>query len=175
MTATTMRAPARDDVIYASFAQRAFAFLIDLLWATPIALFMAWRLYGDAGMAAQTVELRLSDFYAELVVGAISIACWRRWGATPGKAFLGLRLVDGETFGPPPFLSLAMRYSVRVVYVAMLVIGGASSYWMSYPIGGAVASAAMVAVLAAYLWPIWDSRRRALHDIAADTVVIRIR
>jgi uncharacterized RDD family membrane protein YckC len=69
--------------------------------------------------------------------------------ATLGKLVLGLRVEDGDTRGRVSFLIASGRHFAKVVSVTLLLLG--------------------------YVPMFWDSRRRALHDLAAGTVVVKRR
>lgn len=85
-----------------------------------------------------------------------------RWKqATPGKLMLGLRIRQREVPGPMPWAVILRRVGFVVALSAGAQVPG---------IGIAFALAALVD----YLWPLWDSRKQALHDKVARTNVVRI-
>jgi uncharacterized RDD family membrane protein YckC len=135
------------------FVSRAAAFVLDaILMSTLFAI------------AASFVQLMV-DFFrigprdqtATLVYGAGLVALvallqllyfvvfWSLLGQTPGKILLGLRIVRGD----------GRRLSAGRALVRYL------GYWLSaIPLG------------LGFLWVLVDRRRRAWHDILADTVVV---
>lgn len=85
---------------------------------------------------------------------------WR--AATPGKLALGLRVRLRETPGPLSWSTILKRWAGQNWYAvvsAVPVLGGIASL---YP-------------LLDGLWPLWDSRKQALHDKVAATNVVRRR
>lgn len=81
-----------------------------------------------------------------------------RWGATPGKMILGIRVRRVGRPGPLRLVE-ALR---RVALPAGLSLLGA------VPLVSYLASPVQ---LLDYLWLLWDPRRQCLHDKVADTVV----
>ncbi|MBJ7472663.1 MAG: RDD family protein [Solirubrobacteraceae bacterium] len=77
-------------------------------------------------------------------------------GATIGKKACGIRVV--RTDGAPITFGFA---AVREVAIKALLIGLVSN--LTLGLGG----------LLNYLWPLWDSEHRALHDMLAKTRVVR--
>lgn len=80
-----------------------------------------------------------------------------KWdGATPGKRAVGIRVVRAE--GLPMTFGYA---AYREVVIKQLLFGIANAFTFG------------LASLADYLWPLWDSEQRALHDIIVNTRVVR--
>ncbi len=79
-----------------------------------------------------------------------------RNGQTWGKQLFGIRVarVSGE---PTTFASAALREAA----IKLLLFG---------VVGGMLAS---IPTLLDVLWPLWDDQNRALHDMLADTRVVR--
>jgi uncharacterized RDD family membrane protein YckC len=72
-------------------------------------------------------------------------------GQTLGKMALGIRVRDAETGGPITYGKAAIRWLVAWVL------------WAAFYIGGIIDA----------LFPLWDSRKQALHDKAAGTIVVK--
>jgi len=79
----------------------------------------------------------------------------RHNGQTLGKQALGIRVVRQN--GQPMDYGSALVRQWLVITLLIGVVGGAFT-------GG-------IASLIDYLWPLWDSRNRAVHDIIASTLV----
>lgn len=76
------------------------------------------------------------------------VLCWARFGATPGKALLGLKVVRAADEGPPGWSSALLRWL---------------GYWVSF-----------LALGLGFLAILWDEQRLAWHDRLAGTQVIRV-
>ena len=94
-----------------------------------------------------------------LAVGVVYHAAFLRWkAATPGKLICRLRVVPvdrGHNREPLSWNSIAIRVAV----------------WM-LPTTNSLLS---VVRLLDVLFPLWQPKRQALHDLAAKTQVIRLR
>jgi uncharacterized RDD family membrane protein YckC len=82
-----------------------------------------------------------------LLAGAAAVAFWRRYGATPGKLAVGVRIVDARTGGTPATRRLILRLLCYVVSAAPLYLG--------------------------FLWIVFDRRKQGWHDKIAGTLVIQ--
>jgi uncharacterized RDD family membrane protein YckC len=89
----------------------------------------------------------------------IYIAAFLRWkGATPGKLVCGLRVVpvdQGRSQGSLPWQAVLLRASIWVL-------------------PGLFSLLALITVIDA-LFPLWNPKRQALHDLAARTQVVSLR
>jgi uncharacterized RDD family membrane protein YckC len=84
-------------------------------------------------------------FEASLIL--LVVLFWRRWkGATPGKRYLGMRIVDAETFGEIDTKQAVVR---SIGYLASTLI-----------------------LLMGFVMVAFRSDKRALHDLMAGTAVI---
>ena len=77
------------------------------------------------------------------IIGFYFVFCWRKYSATPGKYICGMRVVDSGTLERPTILQ-AVR---RLISCALFIVG----IWFI----------------------IFTSRKQALHDKVAGTVVIK--
>lgn len=162
----TRGGPSNAHVSYASFVQRFVARLIDascvmfLVFALilPIGLY---RQYGPCPQEANSSEFDTAcdpaslNLVTAIIVGWFLFPAARHFvGRTPGRAIMGIRLVqDGGTpdkggKAPNPAQGL-LRALVSVV-----------SYWP---------------FLFGYLWALGDEKGRTWHDLAANTLVVRTR
>ncbi len=94
-----------------------------------------------------------------LVVEAAYIVLFLRWrSATPGKLICGLRVVpvdQGRHPGP-------LAWSTIVIRMAVWVLPNLSVYLLIFRLVDA-------------LFPLWQPKRQAIHDLAAKTQVVKIR
>jgi uncharacterized RDD family membrane protein YckC len=95
--------------------------------------------------------------FTTLAVSAVYTILFLRFlGATPGKLLLGLRVRDVERPGLPGWGQAVLRWVARDLVSNVPFAGQA--YWVLDS-----------------LWPLWDTRRQALHDKPGRTVVVRAR
>lgn len=84
-------------------------------------------------------------------VTALQVICglfWLRWGATPGKMLMRIKIVDAKTEGPLSFFQVVMRASCYLISAMFFMLG--------------------------FFWIGIDKRRQAWHDKLADTVVLAL-
>jgi uncharacterized RDD family membrane protein YckC len=171
---------------YATFWQRVGAWLIDLLILSPLlpldyffgGLSRLYHLY-----ALAPIELFSAFFYVYLVV---------RFGGTPGKLMLGLRVarLDGSTV---TLKAAVVRYSVPwALALAISILTTVAAFGMSdeaylaldyYERSDALDARQPMIMTATWAYLGWmlgclvavlcNRKRRALHDFMAGTVVIR--
>jgi uncharacterized RDD family membrane protein YckC len=173
-----------DGVPLASWWWRVLAVLIDNMITTAIVTvitFPVWRSlyaalisYFNAVLDAQTSgitppTLNTTDLISgtsqmivtsvTLVVGILYHGGFLRWkSATPGKLICGLRVVPvdrGRDPGPLAWSSIGIRVAVWVLPSISAFLG--------------------FVTLVDVLFPLWNPKRQALHDIAAKTQVVRPR
>ena len=98
-----------------------------------------------------------------LVISFAYHASFLRWkAATPGKLALGLRVRLRETPGPLAWGTIVKRWLGQFGYAILSIVPILGSIVSLYP-------------LIDGLWPLWDSRKQALHDKIAATNVVRVR
>lgn len=87
----TFFAPRRTGLPTASFGRRAGAYLIDVTLAVAVGFFPLWALFGLAGFLPVAGSVLV-------VVAVASLLGWieSKWGRTPGKALVGLRVVGPQ-------------------------------------------------------------------------------
>lgn len=98
-------------------------------------------------------------FVIALVVEGIYIVAFLRWkSATPGKLVCGLRVVpvDHGRFPGP------LAWNMIIIRTAVWVLPGLSVYLLIFR-------------LLDVLFPLWQPKRQALHDLAAKTQVVKIK
>jgi uncharacterized RDD family membrane protein YckC len=126
-----------------------------------------WVIYRD--MLHETALWQLPVYVAVL---AYFILMLRFRGATVGKLAVGLRVRRVGDAGQLPWSTAIVRT------LAFLGVGYLTS--LTFLTGSWVLMALVGSVVTIYLfldvlWPLWDSRRQALHDKVARTVVVKVR
>jgi uncharacterized RDD family membrane protein YckC len=148
----------------ASWWSRAGAYLLDtvaMLAVATVAFFLAWAISADAGRAGIIAAIAYGggEYFVRGVIYAPLLM--RREGAhngqTLGKQLVGIRVVREN--GQPMDYGAALVRQWLVITLLIQVVGGAFT-------GG-------LATIIDYLWPLWDERNRAVHDIIASTLVFR--
>jgi uncharacterized RDD family membrane protein YckC len=174
-----------DGVPLAGWWWRVLAMVIDIvlvstvvtLLAAPVwlpiyeafaAYFQAVVEAAQAGAAAppamdpnQLIPVRAQGILTALTVGLglVYHAGFLRWkGATPGKMACRLRVVPVDQGRHPGPLS----WNAAVIRAAIWVLPGISSLLALFNVVDA-------------LFPLWQPKRQALHDLAAGTQVVKIR
>ena len=123
------------EVFYAGFWRRFFAYLVDGVILSIIGWIMSY------------VPLYWTDWLALVISIIYVIGFWTWRGQTPGKMFLGVKIV--KTDGSPIGIGRAiLRYIGYFVSAIILLIG--------------------------YLMIAWDNRKQGLHDKIAGTCVVEV-
>ena len=136
-----MRAPE-----YASFWQRAVAFLIDWLIVVVISMPVIVVAFGAEYFSLDPVR-RSGDLLIALAVGIAIVSFWRYCGATPGKLAVGVKIVDAQTGKAPSTGRLVLRLLCYLLSALPLYLG--------------------------FLWIALDRRKQGWHDKIAGTVVVQ--
>jgi uncharacterized RDD family membrane protein YckC len=82
-----------------------------------------------------------------LVFTTVIIFCWMKFGTTPGKRLLSIKIVDSETLGEPTKLQFIIR---SISYILSIVTLGISFFSM-----------------------LFNKKKQAWHDKIAGTIVIK--
>lgn len=151
--------------------RRLAALVYDLLITVAIVMVvgLACQLATGGTLIATGAHVRIPWWYQALqgaVVAAYFLASWRRGGQTLGMRAWRVRVSrdDGSAIS---LLQAFTRLAVGAAPLALLLVE---------PLAGARATAWLLAGT----WTIWfacmlfDPRRRALHDLAADTELRRL-
>ena len=117
------------------FGQRLGAFALDamLVFVTVGPLVAAT---GRSGAA----------FFFVVAPAVVTIFCWHRYGATPGKITFSAKIVDARSGGRPSLARLALRCLAYIISAAPLFLG--------------------------FAWIAIDRRKQAWHDKIAGTRVV---
>jgi len=133
----------------AGFWRRAVALVMDWLWLFCALGVAGWLLFGIAIPSAPAGPGGLGTvalMFHQLVPALVFIVGWTRYGATPGKILLELRVVDARTGAHAAWPQALVRYLGYFVSALPLGLG--------------------------FLWAAWDRRKQALHDKLARTEVV---
>jgi uncharacterized RDD family membrane protein YckC len=139
----------------ATWGARAGAYLIDVLIEGAIGFAIGIvAVAAGAGSTASGFVIFGAATLAALLYPTTMLA--RTNGKTVGKRTLGLRVVQegGKpiTWGRAAMREIVMRFFV-IGLIGTLTFG--------------------IASVLDYLWPLWDKENRSLHDLGADTWVVR--
>lgn len=157
-----------NDVRYAGFWIRFFASFLDTLFlALPVAIviyFLSDGNWFDFAQYKQNMQYAMSgnttkalasqpdvslkwELLFEVSVLIVTILFWRRWrGATPGKRFVHIKIVDAKTFQDIDNRQAITRSFGYIVSTFTLLIG--------------------------FIMVAFRKDKRGLHDLLASTVVI---
>lgn len=134
----------------AGFWRRAAAFGVDALWlfslSGVIAIFLTgqpWPGFGEGGAFTT-----LAAVIREALPAVVFVIGWGRYGRTPGKLLLDLRVVNARTGERPGYLRALVRYIGYFVSALPLGLG--------------------------FLWIVFDRQRQGLHDKIAGTRVVMV-
>lgn len=159
----------RDDLSYAGFWIRLWAFVIDsalvLMVAYPLLRFFYGASSWDMDVLVNNPDALLReqitltsgmdglfrgpmDFIIQVVFPAVAVvAFWFFRSATPGKMAIGAQILDARTGAKPSTAQLIGRYFAYYVSLIPFCLG--------------------------FLWIAFDARKQGWHDKLAGTVVVR--
>lgn len=167
--------PVFGGVELASWGSRAGAWLLDVLVLAGVwivALVPGGVVVGVTNGGAAGVVLIILGSLVGLVIGILYAPFFMqrdgpRNGQTLGKQWVGIRVirVGGEPMGWGWGLLREFVLKVLALSVASSIAGGLTFFLLG--IGG------IAPYLADYLWPLWDDQNRAVHDMIAETRVVR--
>lgn len=140
-----------ESVAIAGLLRRLFARVIDALLTliTLVAVFFGVLLPSDSETAALPALVTVL-FVAAVGIPAVETFCVSRFGATPGKKIVGIRVVATSGERPGPRRSLLRSVAVFGPYMVFPLL-------MFVPLA----------------WIAFEPHRRGLHDLLAGTVVVR--
>ena len=135
---------------YVGFWLRLWATIIDTVLILVIIVPVVTWIYGKDYWIAPKIIQGPADFLISWVLPAVAVVIfWIYRQATPGKMAIGARIVDAKTGGKPTNRQLIGRYFAYIVSTIPLLFG--------------------------FIWVAFDSRKQAIHDMLAGTVVVRPR
>ncbi|WP_067066284.1 RDD family protein [Roseateles chitosanitabidus] len=132
----------------AGLAPRALAMVIDGVLMASLSALLMWATYGQP--IAKWDDLRPGSIVINWLLPLIACVVFWSWqGATPGKLFVGIKVVDARTGRRPSPLQALLR-------------------WIGYLVSA-------IPLFAGFLWARVDAEGRAWHDRIARTAVLRSR
>lgn len=140
-----MQITERDDLEYAGFWLRAWAFLIDGFLFALVTAPLSAMIFGGAYIAS--VSLFMDFFVSSLLPAAYVILFWVFNGATPGKMAIAAKVVDAVTGECPSVPRYIARYVGYLLSMLPLGLG--------------------------FIWIAFDKRKQGWHDKLSGTVVVR--
>ncbi|QNN53514.1 RDD family protein [Nocardioides mesophilus] len=170
----------------AGWWSRVGAYLIDLVVMTPLIAILAFPwireiagAYADmvrevldavrsgqavpdqSGFAADNAGPLLALTLVSLLVNFVYNVGFLKWkAATPGKLLIGLRVRLREVPGPLGWGTVLRRWVGQNWYSPLSLVPVLGNLLVIYP-------------FLDLLWPLWDSKKQALHDKIAATNVVR--
>lgn len=133
----------------AGFWRRGAALAMDGLWLFCTAGALSWLVFGAALPGAAPgpgVAAAGTSAIHQLLPAVVAVVGWWRFGATPGKVLLELRVVDARSGEWPSLAQSLLRYLGYFVSALPLGLG--------------------------FVWAAVDREKAALHDRLARTRVV---
>jgi len=143
LTEERSQAPLR----YAGFWIRFAAFVIDSILQVIVTLPLLWAIYGPGILdSTEYVNGAWEVVISYILPFILYIFCWVRYGGTPGKRLLGIRLLNEKT-GEHVSIGVGVLRYVGFFISAMILFLG-------------------------FVWVALDKKKKGLHDHIASTVVV---
>jgi uncharacterized RDD family membrane protein YckC len=143
-----MNSSPEEELEYVGFWLRTWASIIDSVLLLLVVVPLALAIFG-AERLGSGVEISGLPYYVlnYALPAAVVVAFWHYRQATPGKIFIGARIVDATTGGPTTMRQNVVRYLAYFLSIFFLFLG--------------------------FLWVAFDRRKQGWHDKLAGTVVVR--
>ncbi|MEV0355514.1 RDD family protein [Nocardia sp. NPDC050697] len=151
----------------------AFCLLLTFAVAIPVGLVVV-PVAVVAGEASEDVVLGLGAWlcYFLAYVGLEVFLLMRRDGQTLGKGLLGLRVVPAGEWARPRLAPGPATARMLIIFLPFVFMSLAGSYPESELLDG-IALAGVFASLVSLVLAMLPGRRRALHDLASGSRVVR--
>ena len=131
----------------ATLQKRAAAFFIDELLLSLIFLFILWDKIAATGESEAIVSLVNAFTFEYLLIKIIYQTFFvYQYGATLGKIFMKIQVVDALTMQRPIFSSALNRAVFRIISEMIFYLG--------------------------FVWAFYDKNRQSWHDKTARTLVV---
>lgn len=137
---------------HAGFWRRVGATIADAMWMLGLIVLILPYLkdidYIDLLRDPESWQLEgvHNIVFNHIIPILITVFCWIKYGATPGKMLFDCEVVDARTYQKITFKQSIIRYAGYYVSIISFCLG--------------------------FLWIIWDDRKQGLHDKIAKTVVV---
>jgi uncharacterized RDD family membrane protein YckC len=107
-----------------------------------------------------------------MVLALVYYVVMLRWkGATIGKLALGLKVRRRDEPGQLPWSAIALRVGFQNLQVIVILLLALGAWQLALGLGAVLWLVSLLDIL----WPLWDSKRQALHDKVARTNVVKAR
>ncbi|MEH6550772.1 MAG: RDD family protein [Pseudomonadales bacterium] len=137
-----------EDKHYAGFWLRFGASLVDSILLIMVLIVLLTLLYGTDFLYQDPLDMEFwPQFLQNILPAILTIYLWHRFGATPGKMLLRLKVVDAKTGDIPSVGQSVGRYFAYIVSTLPFFLG--------------------------FIWIVFDKRKQGWHDKLAGTVVIQ--
>lgn len=136
------------EITFGGFLPRLIGYIIDTIFLTLVGL-IAGMSVGIIGDLDNLMMLAVANLTVSVITPVYFIVFWAMQGATPGKVFLGMRIVtnDGSVDGIGWGRAL-LRYVGYIISSAVFCLG--------------------------FIWIIIDDDNQAWHDKIARTYVVNV-
>lgn len=139
---------------FASIGQRFIAFFVDAIILNILFFFVSLAMF-DGNSVTLGVFLGFSfntplERVTSLIFWLYFVLFTFFWGATLGKKFMGIKVVDVSTSNKPDFIKVIVR-EVAGKFISAIVIG------------------------LGFIWILFDKKKQGWHDKMANTFVVKSR
>ncbi len=135
-------------VRYAGFWIRVLAAIIDSIIILAVTFPLLYAVYGQAALSSEEFVQGPAEILISYVLPMVfTIALWIKFGGTPGKRILGLKVLDEKTH-------------------QHLALGGSVLRYIGY-------FASMIVLFLGIIWVAFDKKKKGWHDHIAGTIVIK--
>ena len=138
-------------VRYASFGARTLAVVIDILVILAFFALIIWLLFSGSILEILTNPLAVLSSSAsyraiDVTIAVVAIVMWIRYGGTPGKVVLQLKIVDADSLQHLTLKQAVIRYLGYIPSTLAFGLG--------------------------FLWMLQDPKGQCWHDKLANSVVV---
>ncbi len=137
-----------DELELASIQARIKAFVIDDILMTVLIIFVFWELFTKNNTTLEELLFIMNEFVYQIVFIKFVYHTFFIWyyGATLGKLFAKIKVIDNDNLGKVSFINAAFRSSARVVSEMLFYIG--------------------------FILAFFNEGKRTFHDMLGRTVVV---
>lgn len=137
----------RESLVLATTSKRSVAFMIDELLLSLLLIIILWDSFVQAKNVEEIISLT-NTFVLEYIFMKIAYQTFfvMQYGATLGKIFMHIRVIEIKTVSNPSILSSFNRAVFRVVSEMLFYIG--------------------------FIWGVMSPEKQTWHDKSAKTLVV---
>ncbi len=139
----------RENIELATVNKRGWAYFIDEIIVSILFSFIYWDHISGAKTPEEMILVINTSFYYVVLLKIIyqTFFVWQ-YGATPGKMFLKIQIIDRNIFEKPSFISALNRAVVRIFSEMFFYLG--------------------------FIWAFLNPLKETWHDKLAKTLVIDV-